>query len=528
LGDNRPQPPIQVEGASGKGEEVTDVDPDLIETVRRMHVTPDAGVLRAIGLNHDFDSAVADLVDNSIDANAASIVIRFVVRDGRATQLLVIDDGSGMDEIRIDNAMRLGKPKSDSANSLGHFGMGLKSASFSQAAMFTVLSKRAGCDYEGRRMRRDNPARDFEVEVLDSDAVGRRLQILRDIPNSGASGTVVQWDDCRTFPASLDTSVTTAFIEHKVSELRNHLGLIFHRLLSASEVSLSVEVWDFESQQAGLRFPVNPIDPFGYNKASSPAGYPKRLDAFYNHRNIQLDCHIWPGGSDSPQFRLYGQPVEHFQGFYLYRNRRLLMTGGWGGVTQENKTLKLARIAVDIENHLDGFTMSVEKAGVHLTADVVHAIELAKAHDGTTFHEYLVDAAQTFKASNRRMRRRTPILPPGQGIHPRIKRAVERTTPLLEGEEPIRIRWKRLADEDFVEIDRPARTLWINSRYRPAVLHGLPGGVNDAPLLKTLLYLVYEDLFRGQAVGAKDKENQMYWNHVLTAAALVEEAGDHG
>jgi len=137
---------------------VTELGTEPIETVRRIHITPDAGVLRAIGLNHGFESAVADLVDNSIDAHARNVVIRFVLRRGLAYQLLVADDGDGMDEVNIDGAMRLGKPKDDSAHSLGHFGMGLKSASFSQASTFTVLSRRAGCAFEGRRMERESAA----------------------------------------------------------------------------------------------------------------------------------------------------------------------------------------------------------------------------------------------------------------------------------------------------------------------------------------------------------------------------------
>jgi hypothetical protein len=40
--------------------------------------------------------------------------------------------------------------------------------------------------------------------------------------------------------------------------------------------------------------------------------------------------------------------------------------------------------------------------------------------------------------------------------------------------------------------------------------------------MKTLLFLVYEDLFRGQAMGAKDKENREFWNEVLTTAAQAE------
>lgn len=498
------------------------VDPEsnAIEAVRRIHVTPDPGVLRAIGLNHGFESAVADLIDNSLDAEATRVLVRFVVRGALAVRLLVIDNGRGMDEAAIDGAMRLGKPKVDAASKLGHFGMGLKSASFSQASTLTVLSRAAGAASEGRRMYRESRGGDFEVDVFDPGPVGLRLD--HDLGHARATGTVVQWDNCRTFPASRDPAVTTAFLEAKVAELRHHLGIVFHRLLENHGIEFVVDVWDEDEQDAGLGFTVEPLNPFAYTR-SGASGYPKDLTADFHGQFIALKCYVWPGNSDSPQFRLHGRPVEQFQGFYLYRNDRLLVTGGWCGVVHETKGLKLARVAVDIEAHPDGFSMSMEKSGVRLVADMVHAIERSCALDGTTFDDYLHDATETFKESNRRVRRRTPILPPGQGLHPWVKRAIERENTLLQGEEPVRIRWMNMDTDDFIELDRSTRTLCINQRYRGAILHGDHGGVNDAPLLKALLFLLFEDLFRGQAMGAKDKENLHLWNEVLTAAALAEE-----
>ena len=193
----------------------------------------------------------------------------------------------------------------------------------------------------------------------------------------------------------------------------------------------------------------------------------------------------------------------------------------------EKKSYRLARVAVDIDEHLDVFNMSVEKAGVQLSEDLVHAIEQASDGRGSSFRDYLNDAEQAFKTGNVRKRKRTKILPPGQGLHPRVKRAIERESPLLEGEDPIRIRWKRISCDEFVEVDRPNRTLWLNNIYRSAVLHGDPAGMNDVPLVKTLLFLLYEDLFRGQAMGPKDKENRDFWSEVLTAAAEAEERSQY-
>lgn len=496
-----------------------------IDAIDRIQVRPDVGVLKAIGLNHAFESAVADLVDNSLDARSTRVLIRFVIRNGLAARLLVIDDGEGMDDRAIDGAMQLGLHNQDSDGALGHFGMGLKSATFSQASTLTVLSRSPAAAAVGRRMFRESKGGDFEVDVLDPAAVQGPLSLCLAAVDGPVAGTVVMWDQCRTFPTAEDRSVTRHYLDDKVLELRRHLGLVFHRLLGSRDLRIGIDVWDADTAESGLEFEVEPIDPFGYSRTGEP-GYPKTLHASIGTRSIDLACHIWPGRSDSPLYRLHGKLVENFQGLYLYRNKRLLLAGGWGGVVHEHKSYRLARVAVDIEHHLDVFAMSMEKAGVQLLPDVVHAIEEAKALDGTTLRDYLDDAASAYKDSNARVRKRTPILPPGQGIHPRIKRAIERENTLLAGEEPLRIRWKPLSDEDFLDVDRPNRTLWLNARYRPAVLSGKTGGVNDAPLVKALLFLIFEDLFRGQAMGAKDKENLQVWNEILTAAAQTQQR-DH-
>jgi hypothetical protein len=502
--------------------------PDVLrafDSVASRNVPPDPGILKAIGLNHRFESAIADLVDNSFDADATRVLVRFVLHEGLATQLLVVDNGRGMDGDEIDSAMQLGKPKPITAGVMGHFGVGLKSASFSQASELTVLSRKTGESAVGRRMHRDSKTSGFEFDVLDSGQADAALD-GKWTDFSTSKGTIIRWDAIRTFPASRDLTVTASFVEKKVAELKSHLGLMFHRILRPKAFSIEIDVFDSDVGEAGFPFPVEPINPFAYVRTGVP-GYPKTLVAKCRSE-IPLRCHIWPAGSDSHLFKLAGAPVDRFQGFYLYRNDRLLSAGQWGGVAQETKRRRLARVAVDIENHLDVFSMSVEKSGAHMVADLVQAVERAVSEDGTTFADYLADAEEAFRQSNRRVRKRSPILPPGQGIAPRVKRALSREMDFMEGEEPLRIRWKRIPDDDFAEVDRRERTLWLNSDYREAILKGTPGGVNDAPLLKALLFLLYEDIFRGVAFGPKDKDNVSMWLDVLTAAAVEEQRDYYG
>ena len=71
---------------------------------------------------------------------------------------------------------------------------------------------------------------------------------------------------------------------------------------------------------------------------------------------------------------------------------------------------------------------------------------------------------------------------------------------------------------DFFEIDRDNRTLWLNLKYRGEAT-GERHSINDAPLLKALLYLLMEDVFKGEFLGARDKDNIELWQEILTAAA---------
>ncbi len=222
-------------------------------------------------------------------------------------------------------------------------------------------------------------AANFEVEVLDAAQVERSL----DGSWSGfstATGTIVRWDKIRTFPVANDRSVTDTFLDTKVASLRSHLGLTFHRLLERDLFTIGIDVYDADSTEAGFRFEVEPIDPFGYQR-SGVAGYPKELIARCATGSVSMMCHIWPGRSDSYQFKLDGGTPDSYQGLYLYRHDRLLQAGKWGGITHETKRRRLARVAVDIDDHLDMFAMSVEKAGVHLSADLVHTIETARSRE---------------------------------------------------------------------------------------------------------------------------------------------------
>ena len=98
-------------------------------------------------LGYDLNSAVADILDNSISRGLAkNIYIDFNKDKNGKHYICIIDDGTGMNSTILEKAMRIGS-KNDgySKGDLSKYGMGMKTASMSQASMITVLSKMDGC-----------------------------------------------------------------------------------------------------------------------------------------------------------------------------------------------------------------------------------------------------------------------------------------------------------------------------------------------------------------------------------------------
>ena len=117
---------------------------------RTRDVPPDPSIARAVGRHHTFETAIADLVDNSVDAGSRNVLVRFLQRGGAVVGLRLIDDGRGMDAVTIDEAMTFAKKRAYETGDLGHFGLGLKAASLSQADVLRVYSRKYGAQPAGR------------------------------------------------------------------------------------------------------------------------------------------------------------------------------------------------------------------------------------------------------------------------------------------------------------------------------------------------------------------------------------------
>lgn len=489
-------------------------------------VPPDPSITSAIGRHHTLPTAVADLVDNSIDFGATNVLVRFLMEGYRPVGLQVIDDASGMDSAGIDEAMTYARKRTYNGHDLGHFGIGLKAASLSQANTLVVWSKRYGSPAVGRRLRRDTLDTGPVVEEFSTADAAESLANA-DVGFSMETGTIVEWQDVQTFLTSSSEDEQNAWVSATTQELVNHLGLVLHRILERGELSLKIENYDLDLRFAGAPRTVRPIDPFACRGVGRP-GYPKDLPVRVGEAATIAHLHVWPHWHKGPGFVQGNRSPIESQGLYVYRNDRLLQAGGWNGLAAPSIDLSYARVAVDLTPELERHVLiNPEKAGTTFDDELRSALVHAKAADGTTLAKYRADAANEAKVSKRRSA--TPIEAPlpGSGLPKSAKKAF-RTHTEPNDTVAIDIKWRVLPEHQVYEIDIDQHSLLLNAKYREAVLGHRSLDIDDAPLVKSLLLLLLDDHFVGTGSGAKKKREDAAWQAILLSAIRAQSASTEG
>lgn len=303
------------------------------------------------GLGYSTAAALADIVDNSISAGASEAWLRFDW-DGANSRISILDAGRGMSDPELEAAMTLGtiNPLDERApTDLGRFGLGLKTASFSQCRSLTVASKREGGELVCLRWDLDAIASDpeggwrmFEGPDPGSESFLEPLAALR-------SGTLVLWermDRVVTAGSDFDHFAELAF------DVECRLAMIFHRLLEGPRPAFRLFLNDR---------PVAPWDPFMTGHPAKPWESPVARIAT-PAGSVEAQCHVLPHKDklSEDDFAKAGGPEgwTSQQGFYVYRNKRLLLAGGWLGLGRgrawnREESHRLARIRVDIPNSAD-------------------------------------------------------------------------------------------------------------------------------------------------------------------------------
>jgi hypothetical protein len=334
---------------------------DRIAAEVRVNATPNAlpsallESLRSIG--YTLDTALADIIDNSITAEATHISVCFLWNNGNPW-IAVCDDGWGISSDELTEAMRFGsrcpRSKRDS-DDLGRFGLGMKTASISQCRHLTVVTKKNGCmsasewnlDAMIQSSALEWSPRDLRLDKLPSADI-LTILISKYLADRD-SGTLVLWQNLdsnlgdphevngeRRFSANMDSA-------------RKHLELVFHRFLSPVLGQRKVII-DFNNTV------LQAFDPFG---SAVPARQELPLEKIrVQGEEITVQPYVLPhlvkASSVTEYQKLAGdEGYLHNQGFYIYRNQRLIIKATWFRLIPKDELNKLIRVRVDIPNTLD-------------------------------------------------------------------------------------------------------------------------------------------------------------------------------
>jgi hypothetical protein len=303
--------------------------------------------LRAFG--YELSTALADLADNSLFHHSRHICVHFHWA-GANSAIALADDGDGMDESTLINAMRLGsrnpRERRDPRD-FGRFGLGLKTASFSQCRRVTVCTKQRGRVALVRCWDLDHIAETDQWQLLrtPSTLAAKLASKLADPEH----GTLVIWEnlDRLTADASTECDADQDAFLRRAEQVGDHFAAVFHRLMAGK----TAVTFSLNGKKIG------PWDPFMADEPATQRLPPEKL-RFQGHI-VEVEPFVLPHLSklDADLHRCAAglRGWNAHQGFYIYRNHRLLVPGDWLGIKgwRQEEHYKLARIRVDLPNALD-------------------------------------------------------------------------------------------------------------------------------------------------------------------------------
>ena len=308
--------------------------------------------------NYDLAAALADLIDNSIRAEAKKITIAFEPEEGDVI-VRIRDDGKGMLKDELIKAMRPASANPEDprdASDLGRFGWGLKSASLSQARVLTVVSwTAAGCT--SARWDID----DLENWSMELESGEKAKDYLRS-PQKSRSGTEIIWSHSDRLLDTEHTANLDEQLNDKIRHAQRQLSLIFHRYLSGeARTKFSIEV-----QGVALK----PIDPF-MSQHPATQTIDEEFIKLRSQETITVKPYIVPHFSKltTEEKDILGgdEGLVRNQGFYVYRNKRLIIYGTWFRLVPHGELSQLTRVRIDLPNTLDkDWKITLDKSDAQL------------------------------------------------------------------------------------------------------------------------------------------------------------------
>lgn len=322
--------------------------------------------LRDIG--YDLPAAVADLVDNSIAASAERVHIRFSGEG--APRVIIADDGHGMDPHQMHEALRFGTRRAYTRGELGRYGLGLKTASLSQARRLTLISQPEGTIIPTVRQLSLDSVEHHDNWVIDVPAESAAIREALTLLDQGFR-TIVVWEDLdRVIPENMVDGWAKRRMATSGQKTAQHLGMVFHKYLDGSAGRrISMQVDDTT---------VTAWDPFARGEKATIALPSQTFEVNWGGHSGQVTLDRWvlptrQSFSSQDAFDGAAGPLKwnRQQGIYIYRANRLVQGGGWAGLRAIDEHTKIARCALSFDTDLDAaFNINVAKMRVSLPSEL--------------------------------------------------------------------------------------------------------------------------------------------------------------
>lgn len=338
-----------------------------------------AGLIEGLrDTGYTFNNALADIIDNSIDAKAKKISVLIQLDLEGKVVISVTDDGYGMTQDRLIAAMAYGSKSDRGRERLGKFGLGLKTASTAFCRRLSVISRAPNSDPNKVTWDLDYVAQTNKWQAIQSAPTKEEVALINEISGEG-SGTLILWENVDRAIKSYDDPAGTHArnaLDKLVTEFTEHAALVYHRFL----------VGGSEGQTPTLSMtingkPVMPWDPFCENMKGTKKVAEKEYKVTLgdgSEASFMFRAFVLPRGDEiaDPKQKKDAKISVDNQGIYIYREKRLIHCGDWLGMYSKEPHYSLLRAEISFKHDLDeAFQVDIKKSRISLDENLFENIK---------------------------------------------------------------------------------------------------------------------------------------------------------
>jgi len=319
---------------------------------------------------YDFNTAMADLVDNSIAAKATIIKVKIDLSPSQEISVYIADNGQGMDMSGLKNAMKYGSAKRDDPSSLGKFGLGLKTASTAFCRSLSLLSKTADSEYHKVQWDLDEICKINKWKLLQPELDQDEIDILEDASNGG-SGTLVIWEKVdRLMKSYSQTRALNKAFQKIVNGVKQHFAMVYQRYIDTKYEGVQ-HVSIYVNDEI-----VKPWDPFCESEPKSQQLAKEKIEVELPNGDktfFNVEAWLLPRKDEfsTPTAKSDAKVSNDMEGFYVYRENRLIHYGGWLGMFISDPHISLLRVKFSFDHTLDdAFNVDIKKSRILLNEDI--------------------------------------------------------------------------------------------------------------------------------------------------------------